>query len=420
MNENDESQDGEAKDSTACTFESGREEREAHYPEAGYNLVEIDLMRPPGEALTLLSHHLTLSSITIPPATEFEDYVVYDQHGHAYDHDELQTPLEAVDTTDIDGLIDVIQASESKPQRLALLKLAQLTEANPSAGLATVPALTTELQASNRAVQAEILTILSYIAQEHPEEVTPAAEDVIEFLTPDTESEILADVISIVAAIADSNPGAVVDAVPKLAALLQDGSPADATAITTIQRVAEAYPDAVVPITTQLIAYLDGGDDAYRIGALAVLGTLSKDYPNVAEDTIPTAIELLDADHYKLRANAAGLLADLADEYPDRVKPVVPQAIELLGDSDEKARYNATSILARIAKAEPDAVEPAIKPLIDALDEDFAYTRSNACWALGYLTAEDALDRLREVEETDPNGEVRHAASVAIDEIESR
>ena len=110
----------------------------------------------------------------------------------------------------------------------------------------------------------------------------------------------------------------------------------------------------------------------------------------------------------------------MADAYPDQVEPVVPRAIELLDDSDEKARYNATSILARIAKADPDAVEPAIEPLIDALDEDFAYARSNACWALGYLKANDALERLRDIEETDPNEEVRHAASVAIDEIEER
>jgi len=33
---------------------------------------------------------------------------------------------------------------------------------------------------------------------------------------------------------------------------------------------------------------------------------------------------------------------------------------------------------------------------------------------------EDALGRLREVEETDPNEEVRHAASVGIGEIESQ
>ncbi len=377
-------------------------------------------MRPLGEALTLHSHQLKLSHITIPPATEFEDYVVYDQYGHSYDNDDLQNSPEDVDTPDTDELIDTIQTDEEKPKRLALYRLAQLTKTDSTAGLTAVPTLTGELQASDSAVQAEALTILSYIAQEHPEEVVPASNEVITFLTPNVDPEVLDDAMSIIAAIAESNSGAVVDAVPKLAAHLQDGTPADATAITAIQRIAEAYPDAVVPITPQLTAYLGESDESHRIGALAILGTLSKDYPNVAEDTIPTAIELLDADHYKLRANAAGLLADLADAYPDQVKPVVPRAIELLDDADEKARYNATSILARIAKADPDAVKPAIEPLIDALDEDFAYARSNACWALGYLAAEDALDRLRDIEETDPNEEVRHAASVAIDELEDR
>ena len=420
MTGNDEPSSDGMEENSDRAFESGHEEREAHYPDAGYNLVEINLMRPPGEALAVVSHHLALSSITIPPATEFEDYVVYDQYGHAYDHDDLQNPLEAVDTTDVDGVIDTIQTGESKAQRLALFRLARLAEADPSTGLTAVPVLTTELQGSDPAIQADAVTILSSVAQEHPEEVTPAAEDIIEFLASEADPDVLADAITIVAEIADSNPGAVVDAVPKLAAVLQDGSPADATATTAIQRIAEAYPDAVVPITPQLTAYLGESDESHRIGALAILGILSKDYPDVAEDTIPTAIELLDADRYKLRANAAGLLADLADAYPDQVKPVVPRAIELLDDSDEKARYNATSILARIAKTDPDAVEPAIEPLIDALDEGFAYARSNACWALGYLAAEDALERLRDIEETDPNEEVRHAASVAIDEIEER
>jgi len=87
--------------------------------------------------------------------------------------------------------------------------------------------------------------------------------------------------------------------------------------------------------------------------------------------------------------------------------------------SDQIPGFLEDEVRSRIAKADLDDVEPAIEPLIDALDEDFAYTRSNACWALGYLATEDALDILREVEETDPNEEVRHAASVAIDEIES-
>jgi HEAT repeat protein len=118
-----------------------------------------------------------------------------------------------------------------------------------------------------------------------------------------------------------------------------------------------------------------------------------------------------------LRANAAGLLADLSDEYPEKVRSSVPRAIELLDDDDEKVRYNATSILARVAKQYPEDVEPAIPSLIDTLDDDFEYSRGNACWALGYLEADVALDALKE-RQTDSSEEVRSAANQAIQLIE--
>jgi HEAT repeat protein len=91
--------------------------------------------------------------------------------------------------------------------------------------------------------------------------------------------------------------------------------------------------------------------------------------------------------------------------------------MRLLDDADEKARYNATSILARVAKTHPADVEPAIDPLIDALDADFPQARANACWALGYMSADRALESLEELEQTDERDEVQHAAAVAIDEI---
>ncbi len=410
-------EDPDSDDPSSQSYDTAYAEREAHYPETGYNLVEIDMMSPPGEALTLLNHSLTLSAITIPPATDFEDYVVYDQHGRGYSHDELRDSTDAIDPDCVDELLETVQSSDGKDQRLALLGLVRNAETNPDACLAAIPVLTTHLEASEQGVRAEALTALSHIADEYPEQVTPAAENVIQFLSPNTDSELLADAISIVAAIADHDPSAVVDAVPKLAALLQDGSPAPATAITALQRIAAAYPDSVVPITPQLLTYIEDGDDTNRIGAIAVLGTLSKEYPHVAEDTIPMATELLDAEYYKLRANAVGLLADLADEYPTEVRPVVPQAIELLDDDDEKARYNATSILARIAKAHPEDVEAAIDPLIKALDDDFCWTRSNACWALGYLKAERALERLEELKQENPEKEVRDVAEFAVHEI---
>lgn len=41
----------------------------------------------------------------------------------------------------------------------------------------------------------------------------------------------------------------------------------------------------------------------------------------------------------------------------------------------------------------------------------------NACWALGYMKAEQALERLESIEQDDPNEEVRNAAVFAISEI---
>jgi len=55
--------------------------------------------------------------------------------------------------------------------------------------------------------------------------------------------------------------------------------------------------------------------------------------------------------------------------------------------------------------------------LVEALDEEFSYTRSNACWALGYLRATEAVDRLEELVAVDPDEEVQNAAAFAVSEI---
>lgn len=399
------------------TFESGTAERKAHYPDEGYNLVEIDYMSPPGDALMLCSHSLSLSGISMPSATEFEDYVVYDQHGRAYTHDDLQNLPTETDAESIENIRDTVQSGEGKEQRLGLYTLSHLADTHPDRCLDLIPVLTTHVAESEPGLRAEALTALAHIAEAYPEQVTPAADDVLSFLEPETDPTQLAATIRYVSAIADHDPGAVVDAVPKLAAVLQEGSPADASAITPLQRLATTYPDAVVPITQQLLTAIEDGDNKLRIGAIAVLGNVAKEYPHVAEETIPVAIELLDADHYMLRGNAAGLLAELAREYPAEVRPVVPRAIELLDDDKEKVRYNATSILASLADAYPAAVEPAVEPLIGALDDDFSWTRSNACWALGYLAAAPALDRLETLADQDPEQPVREGAAFAVERI---
>jgi HEAT repeat protein len=401
-------------------FDSAEEERQAHYPEKGYNLVEMDMMKPPGEVLTKLYHSLRLSEITIPPTTEPTDYVVYDKDGNAYGRESVSESPDSDGSVNISELVETIRTADGKERRIAMARLAKTVEKDPECGLDAIPVLTSELRTFEVELQAETLHILSMVAEEYPEQATPAVNEVISLLDVRADSELNTDAIQIVAAIAEHKPDAVVDAVPTLATLLQADSPAEPTVLTALKRIADVYPDAVVPVTPDLITYIEQGSDSNRIGAIAVLGTLSKDYPDIAEETIPTATELLDAENYMLRANATGLLADLADEYPAEVRSTVPHVIELLDDDDEKVRYNATSILARVAEHYPENVEPAVPSLIDALDEDFEYSRGNACWALGYVGADSALDALEERKQTDSSEEVRTAAEQAIQMIEDR
>lgn len=375
---------GDREDDTADTagFASAQAEKEAMYPDAGFVLAEIDMLKPPGEALTRLNQSLLLSELTVPPSTELTDYVVYDADGHDYGHTSLQAIRDRVDARAVDELIADVQSEALRDRRLALFGLAELATESPDACQAAVPMLESELQAGELDIRATALDILVTLSKTTPEHVTPTADAVIELIDSESEQRIRRDAIRVVAAIADHDPNAVMDAAPALAVILQEKSSAASLAIKALRRIATAYPDAVVPAAPELRQYVEDSDSPERIGAIAVLGAISKTYPNVAESTIPVVSELLTVSDDRLRANAAGLLADLAEAYPAQVQPVVPQAIELLADEDEKARSNATSILARVAKAEPTAVEPAVDPLIDILDDELSRTRANACWAL--------------------------------------
>ena len=215
-------------------FESASKEREAHYPERGYNLVEIDMLKPPGEALTRIGHSLRLSDISIPQTTELTDYVVYDKHGDGYAREDVSEFPTSNGGGEIAELIetiqyryftnDVIGQSGGREQRIALAQLAKTVENEPERGVDAIPVLTAELQTVDVELQAESLYILSRVAEEYPEQIRPVAGEVIPLLDQESNSGLLAETIEIIAAIAEYDPDAVVDAVPKLAIVLQDGS----------------------------------------------------------------------------------------------------------------------------------------------------------------------------------------------------
>lgn len=410
---------------------SGWEERQEMTPEEGYALVKIDKMKPPGEALMKLGEYKSLNEISMRPATEWADYVVYDSDGRAYTHDDLPDPVpidranelrEEVSTApkrvDVEAIGDLVQTDGPTVQQTALRALNDVVETRPEDVLDLLPVLTPRLESDDHTVRCETLYCLAELANQYPRQLTPVADDVIDFLDAEADEEVLMGTIPYIVAVAEVEPRAVVDTVPKLAALLQADIEFKGKVVDALLMIAKVYPESVLPVASELVSYIEPENSVNQVAALAAVGHIAKEYPNAAESALPTVIELLDAEAYRVRANAAGLLAELADQYPESVRSAVPRVIDLLDDEDEKVRYNATSILAHVAKAYPDDVEAATEPLIDALDEEFSYSRLNACWALGYLEAMQARDALESVRHSDQNEEVRDAAEQALQRID--
>lgn len=428
MSNGDDSSEGEKSG-----LGSGWEERQEMTPDEGYVLVQIDKMKPPGEALMKLGEYKSLHEISMRPATEWVDYVVYDSEGQAYTHDDIPDPApidrakelrEEASTdpkrVDVEEIGDLVQTDGPTVQQTALRALNDVVETRPEDIIDLLPVLTPRLKSDDHTVRCETLYCLAELADQYPRQLTPVAYDVIDFLDAEASEEVLMGAIQYIVAVADAEPRAVVDTAPKLAAFLQADIELKGKVVDALSMIAKSYPEAVLPVAPELISSIEPENSANQVAALAAVGHIAKEYPNVAESALPTVTELLDAEAYRVRANAAGLLAELANQYPESVRSAVPRVTELLDDEDEKVRYNATSILAHVAKAYPDDVEPATEPLIYALDEEFTYSRLNACWALGYLKAEPAQDALESVRHSDQDEEVRDAAEQALRRINSK
>lgn len=400
------------------TLDRVRDAKREASPDTGYQLAEWDMLKPPTEQIGQTSQWwLTLSEVSIPPSSEFTDWSVFDRYTNDYVSQKFQKLPEEPDPESVSKSITAIEEGDSEDVRIELVRIRRVAEQYPDACESAIPTLVDKLPSADIAVQAEILGILQELADEEPELVHQAIDVLGGFLISEIDDRLRESTITVISSIAENDPSAVTDLVPKLEVLLKDTTSETESILQLLSRVAKAYPEAVLPIVPTLIEHVNDASRDHRVGALSVLGQVSKAYPNVATDVIPTVHELLSADNDRLRANAAGLLADLADEYPGKVQPAVPDAIELLNDEDDYARYNATSILARVANENPEPVEPATEALIDALNEDRPAARENACWALGYLGATKAEQALTSLAESDPNERVRQAALRALDEI---
>ncbi len=182
-----------------------------------------------------------------------------------------------------------------------------------------VPLFGSLLASRDETTRRNCMYVLTQVADDYPEEVLPAVDDV-----------------------ADS--------------LRRDGEDPDGTKSSLIGRVARHYPDAVSGAAPELRGLLSGSDvePHAKANAAGALACIAKEHPDVVLECVRSSSLLLEHDDETVRYNVCGLLEELSKSEPEEVKKVSQEIIERLEDTHPGVRLKTVFILGEIR--EQDAI----------------------------------------------------------------
>jgi hypothetical protein len=217
-------------------------------------------------------------------------------------------------------VVSRIDIEDDEVTRAATGCCVELAQYDPEVLLGDVPVFGSLLQSDDETVCRNSVYVLTCVAEEYPEEVLPAVQDVISTLEdgdPDGSKS------SLIGKVSRHYPGATVDAVPALRGLL--------------------HKDTDLKTT------------ANAVGALA---DIAAEYPDVVVEhgCVESGSELLDHDDETVRYNTCGLLEEVSKGKPEAIQPVVPKLLERLEDDHEGVRVKTIYVLGEVR--EPRALEP--------------------------------------------------------------
>lgn len=325
----------------------------------------------------------------------------------------------------VEEVIDVLTTPEpphgAPPHSDALDALGQLLEERPDDCAAQLPTLAEHLESTtDETVRVAVLEAMANVGEHRPADLAPYADAAVPYLTADNEAA-RARAAHCISNIAAHDAADARDAVADLERHVDDRSPGLAYSIYALNSIAEDHPEAVEPAVETLAAVLSDPEcaDGIRLNASSTIGRIASESPEAAVGTIETVGSLLAAENDRLRANAAGILGDIAKARSDLVVDHADGLGALLDAEDDHSISNAASALARVAEVAPERVERYSDRFRALLGHDHEIVRLNACWALGHVGNEEAIERLEERRTADDSERVRERAQWAIAELES-
>jgi len=324
------------------------------------------------------------------------------------------------DAVRVSAVLSLLDREETnrRQQRAALRALRDIALVRPEACTPAIPILRSLLSDSDLASPADALTTLSAIGEQSPSDIAPATSDIVQYLESNLVS-VRREAAACIAHIAAADPSDAVDAVPGLAAVVEDDADGTNDAVAALTDVASEFPEAVAPVAESLgtVVLNEAQSDNVRLYATTALGRAVETEPGLAVDIVDDIAQLLTAENNRLRNNGVALLFDVSAIHTDVVKPYVDDIADLLAVDDAYTRTNASGTLARVAEDFPASVEHVTPTFVELLTDDESAVRENACWALGYLRAADSEDALRTCLQEDVDKGVRARASWALSRL---
>ncbi|WP_144927840.1 HEAT repeat domain-containing protein [Halorubrum salsamenti] len=320
----------------------------------------------------------------------------------------------------VSSLLSILDRTDGdrRQDENALRALRQVATVRPTECTPAIPILQTLLAEEGRSAQVDVLATLRTIGDTDPGAIVPLADDIVPYL----DSNILSvrrEATRCVATIANECPEDAVDAIPALTAIIEDEANSLPHAVYALSRISREYPEAVKPVAEPLgeVILDDSLSDTVRLNATAGLGRVVGEHPSIAVEIVDDVATLFSAENPQLRNNAIALIGDVAIIHTDVVEPYTEAIAPLLTVDDTYTRINASGALSRVADDFPESVAHVTPTFIELLSDDDPRVRENGCWALGYLSAKEAISELEDRARGDDNADVRKRASWALAQI---
>jgi len=330
------------------------------------------------------------------------------------------TRLAAIDTAAVPlpKLLQLLQTGgeDADRTRQALKALRTYAAERPADATTAIPVLRGFLTDDGLGPVAarETVKTLRIIAEADAGAVAPVADDLRPYLDYNFDGPPK-DAARAFAAIAEAHPDDVAGAVPALAPLIEDREKGLAYATYTLALVSRDTPAAIKPVAATLGRALadESINTNARLSAASAFGRTVAEDPSIGVEFVDEVRSALASRDQKLRNNATAILGDIAQMHADVVEPHVDDLAPHLTVDDRFTRVNTSGALSRVAEDFPESVEHLTGTFIELLADDDPLVRTNACWTLGHLDADDAVAALAERAHEDEDQEVRNRAAWA-------